>query len=336
MYDPSMRVLAVLELLQARERVTGPELARRLEVSSRTVQRYVARLQDLGIPVESTRGTGGAYRLRPGFRLPPMMFSEDEALALSLGLRALRHLGLGAFAPAAQGAGAKLERVLPRAVSEHVRDVEAATQLSDPVWTVEVAVEALVRAATAVRARREVTFAYRAHAGTAGQRVVQPYGLVHQDGRWFLVGRCQLRQALRTFRLDRVTNLEVQDATFQRPEDFDARAYLQATLPFAYTPHHVEVWLDMPLTQARSLLAPWRVTLQGERDGTRLRCTREHLEPFAAMLLGLGCDFTVHAPQELHTVFARLSARAARCAAGEGPEPGPAPVWTRGLPDVLS
>ena len=103
MYDPSMRVLTVLELLQSREEVTGAELARRLEVSPRTVQRYVARLQDLGIPVEGRRGVGGAYRLKPGFQLPPLMFTGEEALALALGLRALTHLGLHALAPAAQG-----------------------------------------------------------------------------------------------------------------------------------------------------------------------------------------------------------------------------------------
>ena len=114
MYDPIMRVLTVLEILQAREHVSGAELAERLEVDIRTVQRYIARLQDLSIPVESVRGVGGFYRLRPGFRLPPLMFTDEEAFAISLGLRALRQLGLSAFAPAAEGASAKLGRVLPK------------------------------------------------------------------------------------------------------------------------------------------------------------------------------------------------------------------------------
>jgi predicted DNA-binding transcriptional regulator YafY len=85
MYDPIMRVLTVLEILQAREHVSGAELAERLEVDIRTVQRYMVRLQDLSIPVESVRGVGGFYRLRPGFRLPPLMFTDEEAFALSLG-----------------------------------------------------------------------------------------------------------------------------------------------------------------------------------------------------------------------------------------------------------
>src|SRR5262249_45939038 len=116
--------LTVLEILQAREQVSGAELAKRLEVSPRTVQRYIARLLDLSIPVESTRGVGGAYQLKPGFRLPPMMFTDEEAFALTLGLRALRHLGLTAFAPASEGAAAKLGRVLPESVRDSANNVE--------------------------------------------------------------------------------------------------------------------------------------------------------------------------------------------------------------------
>lgn len=113
MYDPVMRVLTVLEILQARDHVTGAELAERLEVDLRTVQRYIVRLKDLSIPIDSSRGVGGAYRLRPGFRLPPLLLTNEEAFALSLGLRALRQVGLAAFAPATEGALSKLGRVLP-------------------------------------------------------------------------------------------------------------------------------------------------------------------------------------------------------------------------------
>ncbi|MDQ3327603.1 MAG: HTH domain-containing protein, partial [Chloroflexota bacterium] len=111
MYHPTARVLAVLELLQSHGRMTGAELARRLEVHVRTARRYVETLQDLGIPVEAERGRYGAYRLRPGYKLPPLMFSEDEVLALTLGLLAARKLGLAAAAPAVEGTLAKVERV---------------------------------------------------------------------------------------------------------------------------------------------------------------------------------------------------------------------------------
>ena len=129
MYRPTTRVLAVLELLQTHGRMTGDELARRLEVHPRTARRYVEILQDLGIPVTGERGRYGAYRLRPGVKLPPLLFAEDEALALTLGLLAARRLGLASAAPAVEGALAKLERVLPPAVRERVDAVAATLKL---------------------------------------------------------------------------------------------------------------------------------------------------------------------------------------------------------------
>src|SRR3974377_709721 len=118
MYDPVMHALTVLEILQARDSVTGAELAERLEVDLRTVQRYIVRLKDLNIPIDSWRGVGGAYRLNPGFRLPPLLLTNEEAFALSLGLRALQQIGLSAFAPATEGTLAKLQRVLPSSLHD--------------------------------------------------------------------------------------------------------------------------------------------------------------------------------------------------------------------------
>ncbi|MGH2350546.1 MAG: helix-turn-helix transcriptional regulator, partial [Chloroflexota bacterium] len=108
MYHPTTRLLTLLELLQTHGSMRRDELARRLDVGERSVRRYVANLQEMGIPVVGERGRYGGYRLRPGFRLPPLMFTEDEALALILGMLALRRLGLTAAAPATEGALAKV------------------------------------------------------------------------------------------------------------------------------------------------------------------------------------------------------------------------------------
>src|SRR6266516_2597658 len=124
MYFPATRVLTVLELLQSRQRISGPELATRLEVDTRTVRRYIMMLQDLGVPVEAERGRYGSYRLRPGFKLPPLMFTDDEALALTLGLLAARKMGLAVAAPAVEGALAKVERVLPATLRQRVQALQ--------------------------------------------------------------------------------------------------------------------------------------------------------------------------------------------------------------------
>jgi predicted DNA-binding transcriptional regulator YafY len=316
MYDPIMRVLTVLEILQARERVSGAELARRLEVNPRTVQRYIARLQDLCIPVESTRGVGGAYRLKPGFRLPPMMFTDEEAFALALGLRALRHLGLAAFAPAAEGAAAKLGRVLPDSLRQSANSVDEIVAVEPGPWVISTSAESLIRVCTAVRTRRRVAFNYESHERIPSRREIEPYGVVHTDGRWYIVGRCLLRQALRTFRLDRVSEFEPGDGTFDRPADFDARAYIEHSMAFAQAGFSIDVWLEMPIEKARPHFAWHRVLTEEENGGTTLRCARENLEPFAAMLLSLGCPIVVRQPRELMETFARLAARAVQAAGG--------------------
>src|SRR5437667_5621266 len=113
MYFPTTRVLTVLELLQSHQRLSGPDIAERLEVNPRTVRRYVMMLQDLGIPVEAERGRYGTYRLMPGFKLPPLMLTEDEALAVTLGLLITRRMGVSVTAAPIEGALAKIQRVMP-------------------------------------------------------------------------------------------------------------------------------------------------------------------------------------------------------------------------------
>lgn len=314
MYDPVMRVLTVLEILQARDRVTGAELAERLEVDLRTVQRYMVRLKDLSIPVESARGVGGWYRLRPGFRLPPLLLTNEEAFALSLGLRALRQLGLSAFAPATEGALAKLERVLPEALRESIRTVEDVVAVEPGPWVVSTSVDSVIRAASAIRACRRVRFTYRSHNDVSSQREIKPYAVLHTDGRWYLIGYCLSRKALRTFRLDRVTNLEIRTATFQRPGDFDARGYMRQSMPFVQSEFEIDVWIDMPVEEAEHTFTPWRVAIEEDRGGTRLRCGRDRLEPFAAMLLSMGRRIIIRKPAELREAFAELSRRASLAA----------------------
>ncbi|HKD09394.1 MAG TPA: YafY family protein [Bryobacteraceae bacterium] len=315
MYDPIMRVLTVLEILQSREEVSGAELATRLEVSGRTVQRYIARLQDLSIPVESSRGVGGAYRLRRGFRLPPMMFTDEEAFALTLGLRALRHLGLAVFAPATEGAAAKLGRVLPDPLRESARAVDEVVAVEPGPWVISTSAKSLIRACTAIRTGHGVAFRYETHDRTSSQREVDPYGVVHTDGRWYLVGFCRMRKDLRTFRLDRVSELELRDERFERPAGFDAKGYLERSMPFVEAGFSIEVWLDLPIERLRQHFAMHRVMMQEENGGTVLRCNRGNMEPFAAMLLTLGCSIVVRQPPEFRETFARLGARAAGAAA---------------------
>jgi predicted DNA-binding transcriptional regulator YafY len=314
MYDPIMRVLTVLEILQARDRVTGAELAERLEVDLRTVQRYIVRLKDLHIPISSSPGVGGAYRLRPGFRLPPLLLTNEEAFALSLGLQSLRQIGLSAFAPATESALAKLGRVLPDSLRESVRTVEDVVAIEPGPWVVSTSVESLIRAASAIRTSKRIRFSYQSHDATASRRQIEPYAVMHTDGRWYLIGHCILRKALRTFRLDRIADLQVSATSFRRPDNFDARRYLHERMPFIQSDYQIDVWIDMPIEEAERTFAPWRVATEEQDGGTRLRCGRDRLEMFAAMLLSMGRRIVVHSPAEMRETFRRLARQAMEAA----------------------
>jgi predicted DNA-binding transcriptional regulator YafY len=130
MPHPASRVLAMLELLQAHRRMTGGELAARLAVDERTVRRYAGTLADLGIPVTAERGRYGGYRLLPGFKLPPLMLTDDEAVAVVLGLVAADRLGLAVDATASAAAEAKITRVLPAALAGRLAALHASLGLT--------------------------------------------------------------------------------------------------------------------------------------------------------------------------------------------------------------
>lgn len=305
-----MRVLTILELLQARERVSGSELAALLEVSVRTVQRYVARLQDLGVPVKSTRGPGGTYHLKPGFRLPPMIFGTEEAFALALGLDALSYLGLSEIAPASVAVKAKLERVLPASISERVKTMRDVLILERPKWISDADVGLLMTLATAVQANHRVQLEYSTRDSSTNLRTLEPYGLMQQSGRWFLAGYCYLRRAQRLFRVDRIKSLEVTQEVFVAPTDFDLRDFVQKSLASVATPFLIEVYLEATPEFLESQLPHGLVVLEAEGSGTCLRRGEIGLEWFAALLLQLGCKLEVRSPPELKVAFQNLATRA--------------------------
>jgi hypothetical protein len=138
--------------------------------------------------------------------------------------------------------------------------------------------------------------------------------VIHTDGRWYVIGHCLTRRAMRTFRLDRAMDVEVCTATFRRPKDFDAHRYLREHMPFIQSDYQIDVWIDMPIEEAERIFSAWRIATEGQDGGTRLRCSRDGLELFAAMLLSVDRRIVVHTPAELSEAFRRLARRAAQAA----------------------
>src|ERR1700716_1016582 len=215
MPHPTLRVLAVLELLQSRGLISGAELARRVEVDGRTLRRYISMLEEMGIPITTEQGRYGGYRLVPGFKLPPMMFTDEEAQALSLGLIAARGLGLADSAPAIESVQAKLDRVLPSAPKKTIAALRESVALQTGDARVNADTKLLRVLSESAQARRTSAMRYRAADGALTSRDFDVYGLVFRTGRWYVVGSCHLRKGLRTLRLDRIAHAEIVERAFE-------------------------------------------------------------------------------------------------------------------------
>ena len=312
-YRPTSRVLAVLELLQSRRRITGAEIAQRLEVSPRTARRYVETLRELGIPVEGERGRDGAYSLRPGFKLPPMMFTDKEALGLGLGLLAARGLGLHGLAPAIEGALAKLERVMPEALRERVKmlDETVTTAAASPAARASGEVVAIL--ASAAWDGKRVRIRYRSGLHEETEREVDTYAVVRREGYWYAVGYDYLRKAMRLFRLDRVLEAEPLKATFERPPGFDTPEHvLDALAAMAHDSWSVEVVLEATLEEAREQVPILGIVIEETPNGEIvLRSSTSDLDWMTSVLAGLRFPFAVRRPPKLREELKRRAEKIA-------------------------
>lgn len=310
MPHPASRVLAVLELLQSRGRISGPELAQRINVDVRTLRRYIVLLEELGIPITTERGRHGAYMLVAGFKLPPMMFTDAEALALSMGLLAARSLGLHAGESALASAQAKLERVMPDSLKRRLRAVETTVSIESPsTLAMHANATALMLLTHAAHAAERVHLHYRSAQGEESRRDFDAYGLGFRGGAWYAVGHCHLRHGVRGFRVDRIVEAQPLAVRFRRPKGFDVLAWLNhsiATLPRA---HHVEVLLHADLAKAREAFSPAMGLLEAVDGGVLLRVRTDDLAWFARQLARVPFDFEIRTPQRLRK---ELLAHAAR------------------------
>lgn len=316
MPHPASRVLALLELLQAHHVLGGRDLARRLGVDERTVRRYATTLADLGVPVTAQRGRYGGYRLLPGYKLPPLMLTDDEAVAVVLGLLAAQRLGLAtgdpaaaATAPATSAALAKIQRVLPAGLADRLAAV--AETLGFTLRAREgtpTATDTLLALGAAVRDTRPVRISYRSWRGEVSVRRVDPYGVVFHSARWYLTGLDHRSGQQRTFRLDRIAAVEPVDDRFTPPTGLDPVADVVralAEVPYTWS---VEVLLETDTAAARARIPATVGRLTERPDGVLLETRAENLAGMARLLAGLDWPLTVLTPNELRTELARHAA----------------------------
>jgi predicted DNA-binding transcriptional regulator YafY len=300
-----------------------PELAGRLGVDERTVRRYVTHLVELDIPVEAVRGRHGGIRLMPGYRMPPLMLTDDEALAVLLGLLATRHAGVATTsALAVESATAKLRRVLPKALAPRLDALlQRARFTARPQPIVPPGTENLLIVAEAARDRRPLAFDYTDAEGRHTRRTVRPFGIVAHSGRWYLTASDAAREDLRTFRMDRLSAPQPVEGSFDLPADFDPTAALLSALAEAPHRHVVALRVEGPCEHVRPLFPPGIAVVQECLDSpgwTRVRIHAERLDWVPAVLAEIDRPFVVEEPDALRPLLRALADRLIRAADGSG------------------
>ncbi|MFG2335268.1 helix-turn-helix transcriptional regulator [Streptomyces yangpuensis] len=332
---PTGRVLTLLELLQSGGTRTVAELADRLGVEGRTVRRYVSQLIDLDVPVESVRGRYGGYRLAPGYRLPPLMFSDDEALAVVLGLVAGRRAGLTTTErTASETASAKIRRVLPKHIARRLDTLLEALAFTEQPGefgefdTPDAGV--LLTIADAVRHHRPVSIRYTDRDSRRSERTLHAYGIVAHAGRWYVTGRDARIGEDRTFRLDRIADARTLPGSFEAPVGPDPEQRVLSGFATAEYRHEVTLRIHGTVEQIRAHLPASVANLKehesaaGEDRATerwlRVELRAERLDWLPPVLASLDRPFVIERPDELRGLVIALADRLRSYAAGPGRE----------------
>jgi len=296
--DPA-RLLRLLSLFQARPSWTAPELAERLEVTSRTVRRDVHKLRELGYPVDAEPGPHGGYRLGRGALLPPLLLEPDEAVAVAVGLRLAADGSVAELDDATVSALTKLDQVLPASLAARVRDVSAVVaqvvgRSPDPVDGTT-----FFALAQACRAGLRIRLTYRDRADNTTERRADPYRMVRSGPRWYLVAFDVERAAWRTFRMDRVVDVVSTRIRVDLVDPPDPVALVARGT--AVEPYAIQARLRLPLSaaQAEAVIARTVGLHEPDGDGTVVTVGGPTVETMARWVLGLGVEVEVVAPDEL-------------------------------------
>ncbi|MEU9318173.1 YafY family protein [Streptomyces sp. NPDC048295] len=323
MPGPTGRVLTLLELLQSGGTRTVAELADRLGVDGRTVRRYVDQLIDLDVPVESMRGRYGGYRLAPGYRLPPLMLSDDEALAVLLGLVAGRRAGLTTTQHTAnETASAKIRRVLPKHIARRLDALlESLAFTEQPGESDTPDAGVLLTLADAVRHRRPVSIRYTDRDGRRSERTLHAYGVVTHSSRWYVTGRDARIGEDRTFRLDRITDARTLPGSFEAPAGPGPAQRVLSGFATAEYQHEVTLRIHGTAEQIRARLPASVASLEEHEPATgedraterwlRVELRAERLDWLPPVLASLDLPFVIERPDELRDLVIGLADRLA-------------------------
>ncbi len=322
MLTTSARLLRLLSLLESTRDWTGPQLAERLGVTTRTVRNDIDRLRNLGYPVDATPGVSGGYRLGVGAALPPLLLDDDEAVAVAIGLRGAAAGSVAGIEDSSVRALAKLDRLLPSRLRRRVGTL-AAAMVALPAAGPSVDADTLIAIAAACRDHEQVRFDYETHRGHTARRHVEPHRLVNAGKRWYLIGWDADKKDWRTFRVDRMA-LRTPNGPRFTPRDMpdeEVADRMSRGLATATWHYRASVTVAAPADEIAARL-PSAITVEAVDDRTcRIEVGSDTPHMLAVYLGMLDADFSIDTSvsPELVQQLAALSARYARAAEATSP-----------------
>ncbi|XVQ90297.1 helix-turn-helix transcriptional regulator [Microbispora siamensis] len=311
----SARRSLLLSLLQTHRDWSGTELAERLNVTTRTVRRDVERLRELGYPVHATMGPAGGYRLGAGASLPPLLLDDEEAAAVTVGLRTGAASSVSGLEEASQRALTKVEHVLPSRLRHRVETLENAMVTIPPRGGPTVDAAVLTAISAAIRAAETLRFDYVGHHWLQSARTAEPHRLVFWGRRWYLIAWDADRGDWRTFRADRISLRTPNGPRFthREPPDGDVAAYLHRTIGRDIWPYRSRLRVHAPAARIAGRVDG--VVTPIDDDTCLLELASDSLDLVALVAGTLDIDFDVESPPELARHLRKLSGRFARAAA---------------------
>lgn len=318
--SPTSRALLALELIQANPGVTADRLAATLGVTERAARRYVGILREAEIPILSARGPYGGYTVGRGVRLPPLIFSDTEALGLVMAVLDAHYDVADAGDPVGSALG-KILRALPEPIARQAEMVRRTARAVPDRYGARPDPATTSQLVEACASHRLVRLGYRSEAGAEWVTTVEPWAVVARHGRWYLLCKLVRSQGIRTYRLDRVQGVEPLDDRFEPPEDLDAVAALEDNLAVGWE-FAAEVVINAPL----ELVATWLPRSVGklspvDDEHCRLTGTTSTPDWYAEMLAALPVDFRIMGGDELRTAARALAERMLAAAADQPSEP---------------
>ncbi|HZG96832.1 MAG TPA: WYL domain-containing protein [Nocardioidaceae bacterium] len=306
--SPTARALLALELIQASPGITAERLADKLGVSDRAARRYIGILREADIPIQSTRGPYGGYRVGRGVRLPPLMFSSTEALGLVMAALDGHHAAGSPTDPVGSALG-KLVRALPERVAA---SAEVVRRTAAPVPDRAAArpdSETTIALVEACAQRRRARVAYRSEAGSQWEVEVEPWAVVVRHGRWYLLCRVPEKDAVRAYRIDRVQRVVMLEQSFTVPADLDPVAVLEDHLAVGWE-YAAEVVIDSPVETVRRWLPRALGRLEAvDHRTTRLTGSTSNPHWYAGQLTRIPAPFEVVGSVELRDTTRALGER---------------------------